>query len=336
MKKILILGASGTLGTYLTDELMSLGKYEVISCGNRNVDRSSADKKDKSTYKVDITKRADFDHLPECIDTVIQIAGIMPARMMGYDPEIYFDINLMGTLNVLEFCRARGVSKFIYTQSHSDVAGHWNTGKKISPHASRSLNLKGDHAVYIISKNAAVDLSEHYFQEFGIKNVILRLPTIYSYRPIDYMFVNGKKVQMAYRHLIQRALKGEALEIWGDPEVTKDIVYVKDFTQMVIKAVESDMARGFYNVATGQGTTLREQILGIAQVFNPDGKRSEIIHRPEKPSQTSYLYDISNAEADLGYSPNYPYMEALLDMKMEMGAGRFGHFKDRSEIFRID
>lgn len=326
---IVILGASGTLGTYLVDELSKMGQYRLVVCGNRNLNEAYYQRLGIETAKIDIRQKTDFEALPTSnVKAVVQIAGVMPSRMEGYEPSLYLETNILGSFNVLEYCRVHNVEKYIFTQSHSDVAGFWNTGKAIPPDASRRLNLKGDHAVYIISKNAAVDLSEHYFQDFGIKNVILRLPTIYSYRSFSEMYVDGRRAIMAYRFLIDEAKKGSPLEIWGDPTISKDIVYVKDFTQMVVKAISSENSRGFYNVATGKATSLEEQVRGVAKVFNPTGRSSEIIYRPEKPSQTSYLYDIENAKKDLGYEPKYNYLQLLEDMKLEMELGRFEHIDE--------
>jgi UDP-glucose 4-epimerase len=208
-------------------------------------------------------------------------------------------------------------------QSHSDVAGSWNSAKPIPANAPRQIIYKGDHAVYIITKNAAVDLTEHFHQEYGLRTVVLRLPTIYCYTPIDEMYVNGKIRPIAYLCLMQRAMRSEPIEIWGNPSVEKDFVYVKDFNQMVIRSIESPSAQGIYNVGTGVGTTLEKQIRGIVEVFSPPAKPSEVVYRPEKPSQVGYIYDISKARADFGYKPRFSYMDALRDMKMEMEGDRF-------------
>lgn len=133
--------------------------------------------------------------------------------MVDYDPQKYIDVNITGTLNVLEYCFKAHVKKFMFTQSHSDVAGYWNTGEFIPSDSSRSIVYKGDHAVYIISKNAAIDLIEHYHQEYGLQKIIFRLPTIYSYRPVFEMYVNGERHAIAYRALIKKAMAGETLEI---------------------------------------------------------------------------------------------------------------------------
>lgn len=321
---VVVLGATGTLGTYLVDELVE-SNYAVFATGRKNVVEDYYSSKGVQSTILDISRQEDFDRLPGMgVRAVIQIAGAMPARMAGYDPQKYIDSNIKGTLNVLNYCRKVNVKKMMYTQSHSDVAGHWNTGKFIPSESPRSIVYKGDHAVYIISKNAAVDLIEHYHQEYGLQTIVFRLPSIFSYRPVE-MYVNGEKRVAAYKIMIDKALAGEDLEIWGDPSRAKDVVYVKDFCQIVLKAIESDKGQGVYNVGTGIPTTLEEQIKGIAKVFSPKEMQLKFIYCPEKRSQESYLYDISKTVQDFGYKPKYPYIEMLEDIKREMSGHRFDH-----------
>jgi UDP-glucose 4-epimerase len=325
MKTIIVFGASGTLGTYFVDALHEAG-YKVWAVSRRNIVEDYYTSRGIRSASVDITNPKDFDQLPsEGIDAVVQIAGAMPSRMAGYKPELYLQVNTLGTLNVLEYCRRAKVKTHIFTQSHSDVAGHWNTGEIIPPDAPRILNLKGDHAVYIISKNAAVDLIEHYHLDYGLRTLVFRLPTIYNYRPIFDMYVDGKSRPMGFMFFIQQAMESKPIEIWGDPSRAKDIVYVKDFNQMLIGGIESSVPKGIYNVASGVATSLEEQIRGVIEVFSPADKPSEILYRPEMPSQNSYLYDIGNARRDLGYNPQYQYLDLLRDMKQEMKGGRFAH-----------
>ena len=322
-KTIVVFGATGTLGTYLVDALQENG-YDVFACARRNIDRHRYEAKGVRCASVDIVARSGFDLLPPSdVCAVVQIAGAMPSRMVGYRPQTYIDVNITGTLNVLEYARSIGAGRLIYMQSHSDVAGHWNSPTPIAADAPRSINYRGDHAVYIITKNAAVDLAEHYHQEYGLRTVLLRLPTIYCYTPLNEMYVNGQKRSIAYLYMIERALRGQPLEIWGDPSVVKDMVYVKDYTQVVSGAIESDVAQGMYNVGTGVGTSLEQQISGIIDVFSPEDNRSQKIYRPDKPSQAGYVYDISKTRKDLGYAPRYFYVDMLNDMKKEMENTRF-------------
>jgi UDP-glucose 4-epimerase len=320
MKNVIVMGASGGTGTYLTKDLSEKG-YTILATGNKERDPNYFDLPNVTYLSLDITKKDQFSKLPkENIDCVILLAGLMPARMEGYNPSAYIDVNITGTLNVLEYCRENNIKKVIFTQSHSDVYGHWNSGKNIPADASRSLNLKGDHAMYIISKCTAVDMLEHYYLEYGIRNIVLRLPTIYQYKPGATYYVDGVVQDMAFMLLIQKAMLAEEIEIWGDPAQKKDVVYNKDFISIVEGAIESETARGIYNVGTGTTTSLEQQIRGIIEVFSPEGKFSNVVYKPEKRSQASYLYDISRTEKDLNYKAKYPYMDMLRDMKANMFA----------------
>jgi UDP-glucose 4-epimerase len=318
MKNVIIMGASGGTGTYLA-QYLSDKDYRVYATGQSTRDADYLKLPNVSYLSLDISKKKQFSRLPtENIDCVVLLAGLMPARMKGYDPTAYIDVNVIGTLNVLEFCRENNIKKIIFTQSHSDVYGHWNTGNHIKADAARRLNLKGDHAMYIISKCTAVDLLEHYYLDYGIRNIVLRLPTIYRYKPGATYYVDGVVQNMSFMLLIGKAIRGEEIEIWGDPQQRKDIVYNKDFISIVEGAIESEVARGIYNVGTGIATSLEEQVRGIVEVFSPEGNKSNVVYRPDKPSQASYLYDISRTERDLNYKPKYTYIEMLKDMKAIM------------------
>lgn len=322
MKNILIIGATGSTGTGLI-EYLNHNKYKIYATGQGKRESDFFGKKNVEYVSLNISDKNDFAKLPQKnIDCVVLLAGAMPARMEGYNPQKYIDVNITGTLNVAEYCRQHNIKKIIFAQSHSDVYGHWDTGELITHDAIRSLNLKGDHAMYIISKCTAVDILEHYYQEYGIKNIILRLPTIYCNWPESTFFVNGVKTDMAYMYFINQAIQGKPLEIWGDPNVAKDIVYVKDFAQIVEGAINSSKARGFYNVGTGIPTTLEEQIRGVVDVFSPKNKKSVIKYRPEKRSQISYLYDISRTKKDLKFVVRYPYKKMLQDMKNDITGSR--------------
>ena len=144
------------------------------------------------------------------------------------------------------------------------------------------------------------------------------MPTIYLYSPIDTYYVDGIERKIGYRLLIDRAIAGEPIEVWGDSRRQKDMVYVKDFCQMLYKALFVDRDCGYYNVGTGIGTSLLDQINGMIDVFGESGKKSEIIMRPDKPNAPQYIMDITPAIRELGYYPKYNYLEMLQDFKKEM------------------
>ena len=183
----------------------------------------------------------------------------------------------------------------------------------------RKFSFNTDHTVYVMSKNFAVDLLENYHQMYGLKNFVFRLPTIYLYSQTDSFYVNGIKRQLGYRKLIDMAQNGEVMEVWGDPSRVKDMIYVKDFCQMLNLALKVNRSSGYYNVGTGVGISLLDQIKGIIQVFGHD---NEINFCPEKLSAPQYIMDITPARLELGYEPRYDYISMLRDFKAEMDSNR--------------
>lgn len=322
MKNVMIFGAAGMIGVYLTDDLIEK-QYNVIAVCHKESDAQSYKRKGIESYVVDISDSSDFERLPNNVDVVILLAGILPAGMKGYQPEKYFQVNTIGALNVLEYCRKNGIKQVLYAQSHSDVFGHWKD-KIIDAYTSPSINYNNDHSVYIISKIAAAELLETYHQMYGLSYVLFRLPNIYSYHPDKFYFVNGEKKIIAYRMFIEKAIKGEPIEIWGNPKMKRDVVYVKDLTQMFINAIKFEIKRGKYNVSNGKELTLEQQIKDIISVFSSTNNKSEIIYRDDiKIPDINYHYDISNAVKELNYKPKYFHIEMLEDMKNEMKKERF-------------
>jgi UDP-glucose 4-epimerase len=190
-----------------------------------------------------------------------------------------------------------------------------------------NFSYTGDHAIYVISKNTALDLIEHYYQEYGLKKFIFRLPTIYSYSPYPYYFPNGVKTKRPIYQMIENAQKGLPIEIWGDPHYAKDMVHVNDFSQMLCKAVEVEQESGFYNVGTGMPITLEEQIRTIISVFSPKESPSEVIYRPDKVCGGGYIMNIENAKKELGYVPQYDCRKLFEDYKSEMEIKRFAELR---------
>lgn len=324
MKKIIIIGATGETGMYITDYFtnQTKGAYEVIAVGRRKTDFFA--KQGIAYYSVDISKTEDFEKLPQKdVYAVIYTAAMMPGRMQGYEPMLYLETNVCGTLNVLEYCRKAGVNRILFTQTIRDLGN--KIGKEIiEADAARDFSYKGDHAVYVISKNAAVDLIEHYYQEYGLKRFIFRLPTIYMYTPNEYYYVNGQKKIMGFRHMINQAIKGEDIEVWGNPEKAHDVVYVKDLAKLFYLACENTVCDGgIYNVGTGKPVTLLDQVKGMVKVFGEDGHKSRMLFCPDKPNARQYDIDISKSCRELGYVPQYDYLSYLRDFKKEMKEDRF-------------
>lgn len=325
MKKIIIFGATGNIGAYFTDYCkahLDEREYEIIAVGRRKTDYFQ--NKGIAYINVDICKDEDFSQLPqEDIYAIVNATGLLPAYLKEYDPFAYIETNIKGSLRILEYARKTNTDRVLYTQTWAEQAGYWGKEEVLSPNMPTKLLYTGDHAFYSITKTMVVETMEHYKQEYGVKNFIFRLPNVYLYHPDKYYFVDCIKKPVAYRYMIDKAMKGEPIEMWGDPDAFKDVLYIKDLCQMMYKALFANVDGGIYNAGTGIRTTLRSQIEGIIDVFSPKDLKSEIIEKPEKSSFVSFVMDIENAKRDLGYSPEFTYIRYLEDYKKEQKLKRF-------------
>ena len=324
-EKIIVLGSAGNLGMYFMDHLMknlNTEKYEMIATGTKP--EYPFEFYNGKYVKLDITNIEDFENLPkENVHAIVDFAGVLPAYLSKDDPNKYIDVNIKGTLNVLEYARKVKVDRIIYTQTWADLNGYLKEKKPLKPDLLRKPIHTGDHAIYTVTKCAAVELIECYHEMYGIKNFIFRLPNIYMYSPEMYYYVDGEKKYISYRYMIQRAINGQDIELWGNPNLGKDVIYVKDLCQMIFKSLFVDRDTGTYNAGTGIKTSMREQIEGIIEVFSPKENPSKIVECPEKKDCDDFVMDITNIKEELGYEPQYNYIDYLKDYKKEMKLQRF-------------
>jgi len=332
MKKIIILGATGNVGSYVlkyASEYFNKNEYELIASGRRET--NFFDRMGIRYYSVDLSHKEDFSKLPkDDIYAVIYLAAQIPSYMEGYQPVKYIQSNVIGAFNVLEYCREVHADRILFSTTVFDVSLSATDGKVLMPDTPLNFSYKGDHAVYVISKNTAIELIKHYYAEYGLKYFIFRFPTIYNYSPYHYYHPNGVKTLRPVYRMIELAMKGEPIELWGDPNYSKDMVYVDDCAQMICKAVETDRETGFYNVGTGIPVTLQQQIEAIIQVFSPKDHPSQIVYCPEKPCGGGFLMNVDNAKKELGYEPRYDVVGLFEKYKEEMEVDRFKELRMKS------
>ena len=333
MKKIVVFGATGYIGVYMIDYLINhLPKeYEVIAVGRKNL--SFFQEQGIKTVCVDVCKDADFESLPtDDVYAIINFTGILPAYLKTYDPFAYVETNIKGSLRIMEYARKNKVDRVLYTQTWSDQGGYWGIEEVLSPKLPRKLVFTGDHAFYAITKSMIVDTMEYYKQEHGIKNFVFRLPNVYLYAPLKTYYVDGKEKKVAYRYMIDQAAQGNNLEMWGNPDAFKDILYIKDLCRMMYLGLFAKIDGGIYNAGTGIKTTLREQIQGIIEVFSPDPTKVKIIEVPSGSTFTSFVMEIDNAREELGYEPEFTYRKYLEDYKKEQKLKRFDGILSKKTI----
>lgn len=326
---VVVVGATSFIGMYTVEELVSNG-IDVIATGRNERLRPALERLGATFVSLDVTKPEDFAQLPNVgVDGVILLAGLLPANAKAdlKDTENaadYFEVNTLGTVNVLEYCRKNGIKKIISTTTYGDVSGAWGKGYAITEEEPRNFIFSGDHAVYTISKNAANDVIEYYTQQHGLQGAVFRFPPVYGVGPHGTILVDGKPYKSGIQTFIERAKKGEDIELWGDPHISRDIIYVKDVARAFRLALASEKTHGLYNMTSGVPLDLEDQAKAVIEVFGKD-KGSNIVYRPDKPNNTpSYLYDMSKAKRDFGFVPEYTdYVKMMEDYKSELEGGRW-------------
>lgn len=326
---VVVIGGTSFIGMYTIEELVRRG-CEVVATGRNERLRASVERLGARYLSLDITDPDGFGILPTSgVDGVILLAGLLPANatadLVGEENAAdYIKVNTLGTINVLEYCRKNGVKKIISTTTYGDVSGAWREGYAISEDEPRNFEFTGDHAMYTISKNAANDSIEYYTQQHGLQGAVFRFPPVYGVGPHGTILVDGKPYKSGIQTFIERAEAGEDIEIWGNPHIKRDIVYVKDVARAFCLALESQDTHGLYNMTSGVPLDLEDQARAVIDVFG-SSDRSAIVYRPEKPNNTpSYLFDMSKAKRDFGFVPEYTDYESMMwDYKQELESGRW-------------
>lgn len=337
MKKesVLVFGAAGFIGTYLIDELLKQN-YAVTASDISKIGEMYYTDNGIPFIAVDITRAGDFEKLANSkFDFVIHLAAQQPANTSarGYDPKKYIQVNVIGTLNILEFCRQNGVKKIIYASSHRNTQSLWADKKAIREEDGRGQKFDGEYAMFSLSESAAQDCVEHYTAEYGLRSVKFRLPPVYGYGPHTEIFKEGKPVMTGFQTFIVSAMEGKPLEMWGDSSVGRDIIYVKDVVSAFIKTLKNDKAKGLYNIASGKYLTLREQVETTAKVFWAGKGKPQIVELSDKPHKMdSFLYDISKAKRELDWSPQYNFEKLLIDYKKEMNNEKFKYLVEKRKL----
>lgn len=321
MKKIIIFGATGGIGAYTALHLSQAECYDIVAVGHRKSDNGFFAQYGIEYKSVDIAEYSTFETLPkQDVFAVINFAGVLPAKK--YNPRLFVSSFTLGQLNVLEYMKEVGCKKIISAQTPADLWYLQNTTTPMPADAQRSFPPSTDHSIYTIAKNAAIDITEYYHNTYGFSRFILRFFNVYLYHPNPYYYVDGIKRYISFRLIMDKAERGEDIEVWGDPNRSKEMLYVKDLAQLVEQCLESPLEGGIYNVGSQRQITLEEQIDGIIEVFTKECK-SKKIFRPDKPNALLNHLDISKTVKDLGYKPRFTYIDWLKDFKQEMEANRF-------------
>lgn len=287
MKKAIVFGATGQLGCYSALALKDDG-YDVVAIGRRKSDGGFfATRGIRFIGDVKIEKEESFSLLPnEKFDVVVNMAGTMPAHadrnMMPYVQSI-----VAGTVNVCNWMKKIGSKRIIFNTTPSDVVEHWGSIDPIDDDASRSFPKNGnDHAVYAICKRAATDILEHMSISDGFEPCVFRHFMVYGWHPDAYYYLEGEKRMLPWRYMIRRCINGEEIDVYGDSSRLKELLYIKDFGNAVVRAANTHVC-GIFNLPGYKPYSLDEMIDGIMKSFAKEGVQKN--YRPDMPDTPQIL-----------------------------------------------
>src|SRR5271155_1852220 len=251
MKSYLVTGGCGFIGTNLISRLASLGhRIRVLD------DLSMGKREDIEHYGVDL-QIGDIRDLPvmkkACagIDTVVHLAAHTRVIESVTDPELNFEINAAGTMNVLLACRDAAVQKMIFASTGGAILGEQEppvhegmVPRPVSPYGAGKL--------------AGEAYCSAFFGSYGLNTIALRFSNVYG--PFSYH--KGSVIAQYFRDLLQ----GRPLIVYGDGSQTRDFVFVEDLVEAVLLAEQIDPPGDVFQIASGRETSLNELIALIRQL----------------------------------------------------------------------
>jgi UDP-glucose 4-epimerase len=331
---IVVTGATGFIGTYLVDQLLSEG-FEVLATGRSKAGEAYFKKLGVPFIPLDVTDSANFKLLPQTnVEGVVHLAALLVERSTrGTTALDYLKTNTIGTLNILDYCRKVGCNKIVYTTSLNEARRSSQPIKE----DDIKFDYSGNHAAYVISKLTAAEYIKHYSEEYGMKGIVVRSSIIHGLRyyskSVD-LHRSDWAFKTQFEIFIETAIRGEPLEIWGDCSPTakvRDLIYIKDEVGFIAACLKNKNASGRYNSATGKYLTLDEEIKTIIKVFSPTDHPSKITYAPHKPGpEWSIVFDVSKTRRGIDWVPKYKtYEDALEDMKKDMIQN--GHYQKIAE-----
>ena len=270
--RILITGGAGFIGSHIAEYYN--GKAEVIVLDNlRSGSMKNLEGLNVEFIRGDVRDRVKLARAMKNVDYVFHLAAMIGVPESMEQPLDCIDINVNGTLMVLEEAARAGVKKLIYASSASVYGNSANSIRREdmcpdpdSIYAVTKLN--GEHFCKIFSDNKKLKtVSLRYFNVFGP-----RQDPESAYAAAPAVFCN-------------RAIHGKKIKIYGDGEQSRDFVYIDDVVKVNAFFMENDL-EGVYNVATGKTVTINDLVSKI--LFMTDSQ-SEVEHLPERPGDIRHL-----------------------------------------------
>lgn len=292
--RILVTGGAGFIGSHIVDRLLKEG-FEVtvvdnLSTGQRENITQHKDRKDFHFIEGDIQDRTLVKKVVENVDAVFHEAARVSVPKSVENPLLTNEVNVSGTLNLLEACRNSDLKRFIHASS-SSIYGETETLPK---HERQMLQPISPYAV---SKLAAENYVKIYHRVYGLNTVCLRYFNVYGPRQ-TYSAYSG-----VIPIFINRLLNSEPPIIYGDGKQTRDFTFVQDVVEANMLALTKETAIGeIFNIATGTQITINQLATMLQQIMNKTDLKPE--YTEPRPGDIKHSYaDITKAKKLLQYEP---------------------------------
>ncbi len=294
---ILITGAAGFIGSNLADELLKQD-FRVMGIDNfdpfyrREIKEANiSDALRNSTFIFREGDIRDPEFLDMCFSEfkpglVIHLAAKAGVRPSINDPSGYFDVNVNGTLNLLESMKRNKTGRMLFASS-SSVYGN---NKKIP--FSEADNVDYPISPYAASKKAGELLCHTYHHLYGMDIFCLRFFTVYGPR---------QRCDLAINKFTRAILEGEAITLYGDGTTSRDYTYISDIIQGIRMAMEKVEGFEIFNLGESNAISLTSL---VALLEEKTGKKAHLKYMPLQDGDVVQTFaDISKAKGILEYNP---------------------------------
>ena len=294
--RILVTGGAGFIGSHVSDAFLERGHDVLIVDDLSSGRRENVPKKAELAHK-DIRApevKAVVDEFRP--DVLCHHAAQIDVRKSVADPGYDADVNIVGTLRLLELCRAVGTKRVLFASTGGAIYGEQDFHPATEAHPERPVSPYG------CAKLSVEHYLHYYAVQYGFRSTYLRYANVYGPR----QNAHGEAGVVAI--FANKLFSGEEPVINGEGEQTRDFVYVGDVVRANVLALEKDLV-GAYNVGTGVETSVNALYVAIRKAA---GSTVHARHAPGKPGeQLRSSLDSSKLEKATGFRPKTPIDEGI-------------------------
>ncbi|HEX2980066.1 MAG TPA: NAD-dependent epimerase/dehydratase family protein, partial [Anaerolineaceae bacterium] len=296
--KVLVTGGAGFIGSHVVDTFLANG-FEVVIVDDLSTGRESNLNPAAKFYRLDIRSPQLAEVFErERPDFVDHHAAQMNVRRSIKEPLFDADVNILGSINLIECARRYDVKRFLYISTGGAVYGEPEYLPCDEAHPINPI------CQYGISKHTVEHYLYLYHANYGLPYTVLRYPNVYGPRQ-DPRGEAG--VVAIFTGLM---LHGEQVVINGDGEQERDFVYVGDCARgNLLGMTRLGERSGIYNLGAGKGTTVNEIFAALKTVT---GYEREVAYGPAIVGETRKIYlDAGKACRELGWEPTVSLLDGL-------------------------